>query len=183
MTAKELLKSKWHQFVFVNKLMGLHSQKCNKLVTADLHCLMMMIIIILSLLLFFFPYPFLTLCSLSPQSTITNLHNLLSLQSLIYTTSSHCTIPSSKWLVDGYHTAVHVFCCCGKLKFSEISNFHDLKKPLDIWDHKLNSVGHQDRVLKTHENGTNRIPNHNAHKIHVLCSVELSLLYILRNRR
>jgi len=57
----------------------------------------------------------------------------------------------------------------GKLKFSEISNFHDIKKLSDIWDHKLNSVGHRDRVLKTHENGTNGIPVHKAHKIHVLC--------------
>jgi len=52
----------------------------------------------------------------------------------------------------------------GKLKFSEISNFHDIKKLSDIWDRKLNSAGHQDRVLKTHENGTNGIPIHKAHK-------------------
>ena len=57
----------------------------------------------------------------------------------------------------------------GKLKFSEISNFHDIKKLSDIWDNKLNSVGHRDRVLKTHENGTNGTAIHKAHKIHVLC--------------
>ena len=47
-----------------------------------------------------------------------------------------------------------------KLKFSEISNFHDIKKLSDICDHKLNFMEHLDRVLKTHENGTNGIPIH-----------------------
>ena len=54
MTAKGLLKSKWHQLVTVNKLMGLCSQKYNKLVTVDLHYLMMIIIVILSPLTHFF---------------------------------------------------------------------------------------------------------------------------------
>ena len=40
-TAKALFKSKWNQLVIVKKLIGLHSQKYNKLVI-DLHCLLMM---------------------------------------------------------------------------------------------------------------------------------------------
>jgi len=37
MTAKELLNSKWHQLVIVNKLIGLGSKKYNSLVIAYLH--------------------------------------------------------------------------------------------------------------------------------------------------
>jgi len=42
MTAKELLIFKRHQLVTVNKLMGLYSEKYNKLVTTVLHYLMLM---------------------------------------------------------------------------------------------------------------------------------------------
>jgi len=74
----------------------------------------------------------------------------------------------------------------GKLQFSHILEdfiFSWLEKTWDIWHPKLNSVGHQDRTLKTHETGMNRVLIHKAHIIHVLCSVEFSLLYILRNSR
>jgi len=48
MTAKELLKSKWNQLFIVNRILELYSQKYNKLVTADLHYLMMFIFITIS---------------------------------------------------------------------------------------------------------------------------------------
>ena len=38
-----------------------------------------------------------------------------------------------------------------------------LQNAWDIWHPKLNSVGHQDRAIKTHETVTNRIPIHKAH--------------------
>ena len=47
MMAKALHKSKQHQLVIVNKLMGLYSQKYNKSVTVDMHYLMMMIILMI----------------------------------------------------------------------------------------------------------------------------------------
>ena len=49
MMAKALHKSKQHQLVIVNKLMGLYSQKHNKSVTVDMHYLMMMMIILIIL--------------------------------------------------------------------------------------------------------------------------------------
>ncbi len=48
MMAKALHKSKQHQLVIVNKLMGLYSQKHNKSVTVDMHYLMMMMIILIN---------------------------------------------------------------------------------------------------------------------------------------
>ena len=69
--------------------MGLHSQKCDKLVTADLYCLMMMMIILHNTPL---PVPF---------------------------------IPVSGWLMA--IILLYVSAAVGKLKFSEISNFHDIK--------------------------------------------------------
>jgi len=60
----------------------------------------------------------------------------------------------------------------GKLKFSHILRHfmvpYEVKKARDIWHPKLNSVGHQDRALKTHEPGMNRTPIHKAYIIHVL---------------
>ena len=47
--------------------------------------------------------------------------------------------------------------------------FQDLKKAWDIWHLKLNSVEHQDRILKTHETEMNGIPIHKAQVIHLLC--------------
>ena len=50
MTAKELLKYKWHQFVIVSELLWLRSEKNNKQVIVDLQNWMTFTIITLSLL-------------------------------------------------------------------------------------------------------------------------------------
>ena len=81
MTANTLLKSKWHQFVIVNKINGVIQSEIQQignsryalLDDSDYNHNTQ------STYSFFFSYPFLPLCSLSPHSIISNLHNLLSL--------------------------------------------------------------------------------------------------------
>jgi hypothetical protein len=163
-----VLKSKWHQLVIVNNLMGLYIQKYNSLVIVHVHYLTMTMDDddddnnnpnTQSIYSFFFSYPFLILCSFGPHSSIiTNLHNLLSLfYSFLFIAgwwlsySCRCLLPL--WENKNFHT------------FSDISCFH----VWDIWHPQLSSVGHQDRALNTHESWTNGIPIHKAHIIHVLC--------------
>ena len=88
--------------------MGLCSQKYNKLVTVDLHYLIMIIIIKLSPLIFLFifiPHP------LQSQSTF---YNHLSTQTPLP------VLFLCQWLADGCLTAVDAFANVGKLKSSHI---------------------------------------------------------------
>ena len=57
MTAKELLKYKWHQFVIVSELLWLRSEKYNKLVIVDLLNWMTFPITTLSTLFTSIPHP------------------------------------------------------------------------------------------------------------------------------
>jgi len=80
MTAKELLKSKWHGIVIVNKLTGLCSEKKKQTGNSTFSLRMMITHNTQSTYSFFFT-SILIICSFSPHSISTNVYNLLSLSS------------------------------------------------------------------------------------------------------